>query len=104
MFSPITHDGNVQQSPEEVERVRATYNELLGREYTASDKSTRPLVLADFLFIAPYNAQVRSIQAVLPAAIGWEALTSFKVKKPLYAFFRFAPASVSMDRGASLLF
>ncbi|MBA3961564.1 MAG: TM0106 family RecB-like putative nuclease [Chthoniobacterales bacterium] len=66
VFSPITHDGNVQQSPEEVERVKAIYTEVLGREYTASDQSTRPLELADFLFIAPYNAQVRALQAALP--------------------------------------
>ena len=29
--------------------------------------ATRPLALDDFLFIAPYNAQVRALQAALPA-------------------------------------
>jgi predicted RecB family nuclease len=66
VFSGISHDGNVQQSDEEVERVKAVYNELLGRNYTAADKSARPLVLPDFLFIAPYNAQVRALEAALP--------------------------------------
>jgi superfamily I DNA and/or RNA helicase len=42
--------------------------ELLGRPYTASDGTTRLLELEDFLFIAPYNAQVRALQAALPAA------------------------------------
>jgi len=60
LFSSVTHDGNVQQSDEEVERVVGLYHELLGREYTA-------LVLADFLFVAPYNAQVRALRAALPA-------------------------------------
>lgn len=68
IFSGIEHDGNTQQSDEEVERVKAIFHELLGRLYTAKDGSDRPLALEDFLFIAPYNAQVRSLQAALPAA------------------------------------
>ena len=35
--------------------------------YTAKDGSTRPLALEDFLFIAPYNAQVRALQSALPS-------------------------------------
>src|SRR5207253_1097217 len=34
--------------------------------YTAADGKTMPLRHEDFLFIAPYNAQVRSLQAALP--------------------------------------
>jgi uncharacterized protein len=67
VFSGIEHDGNIQQSDEEVDRVRAIHQELLGRLYTAKDGSHRPLALDDFLFISPYNAQVRALQAVLPA-------------------------------------
>jgi len=32
----------------------------------AKDGTTRPLALNDVLFIAPYNAQVRALQAALP--------------------------------------
>ena len=67
VFSGVEHDGNIQQSDEEVERVKAIYDELHGRLYTAKDGSTKPLALEDFLFIAPYNAQVRALQAALPA-------------------------------------
>jgi predicted RecB family nuclease len=67
VFSPIEHDSNIQRSDEERDRVVAIYNELAGRPYTASDGTTRSLAPDDFLFIAPYNAQVRSLQAVLPA-------------------------------------
>lgn len=66
VFSEVEHDGNIQQSDEEVGRVKAIYIEMLGRPYTASDGTTKPLALADFLFIAPYNAQVRALQAALP--------------------------------------
>src|SRR5207302_1098089 len=37
VFSGIQHDGNIQQSDEEVERVRSIFSELVGRPYTAKD-------------------------------------------------------------------
>ncbi|GAA5142525.1 TM0106 family RecB-like putative nuclease [Prosthecobacter algae] len=66
VFSGVEHDGNIQQSDEEVHRAKAIFEELLGRPHTTKNGETRPLVLSDFLFIAPYNAQVRSLQAALP--------------------------------------
>ena len=66
VFIDIEHDGNIQKSEEEVERVVEIYEEMLGRNYTSSDGTTKPLALADFLFIAPYNAQVRALQRGLP--------------------------------------
>lgn len=66
VFSLVEHDGNIQQSDEEVERVRAIHDELVGRPFTTKDGITRPLVLEDFLFIAPYNAQVRALKISLP--------------------------------------
>lgn len=66
VFSGVEHDGNIQQSDEEVERVKALYDELRGCLYTAKDCATRPLALDDFLFIAPYNAQVRALKTALP--------------------------------------
>ena len=67
VFIGVEHDGNSQQSDEEVERVQWIYNDLVGRSYTASDGTTKSLSLEDFLFIAPYNAQVRALQSVFPA-------------------------------------
>jgi len=49
-----------------VKRVKKSYKELLGHLYTDKDGKRRPLALEDFLFIAPYNAQVRALQAALP--------------------------------------
>ena len=66
VFSGVEHDGNIQQSDEEVERIKAIRAEMLGRLYTAKDGSIRALGLNDFLFIAPYNAQVRALQRALP--------------------------------------
>jgi superfamily I DNA and/or RNA helicase len=67
VFCGIEHDGNIQQSDEEVVRVKAIYDEMLGRAYTSKDGTTKALALDDFLFIAPYNAQVRALKATLPA-------------------------------------
>jgi predicted RecB family nuclease len=66
VLSGVEHEGNIQQSDEEVDRVVAILNEMLCRNYTATDGGIRPLELEDFLIIAPYNAQVRALQAALP--------------------------------------
>jgi hypothetical protein len=66
VFSGIQHEANVQQNDEKVERVKAIYDEMRGRLYTAKDLSVGPLGSNDFLFIAPYNAQFCALQKVLP--------------------------------------
>lgn len=66
VFLSVKHDGNTQQSDEEVECVQSVHADLVGRSYTASDGTTKSLALGDFLFIAPYNAQVRALQLRLP--------------------------------------
>lgn len=66
VFIAVEHDGNVQQSDEEIAKVIEIYNNLLGSPYTESDGQTKALTLEDFLFIAPYNAQVRALQGQLP--------------------------------------
>lgn len=66
-FSPVAHEGNVQRSDEEVGRVVEIFGQLLGKAYTDKDGFTKPLGLDDFLFIAPYNAQVRLLKDALPA-------------------------------------
>lgn len=66
VFSGVEHDGNIQQSDEEVDRVKAVYSQLCGRTYIDREGVTRQLALNDFLFIAPYNAQVRALLAALP--------------------------------------
>ena len=50
---------------EEVERILYIYNELFGRLYTDEHGMTKLLELDDFLFIAPYNAQVRALKTAL---------------------------------------
>jgi predicted RecB family nuclease len=68
VFSGVEHDCNIQDSEEEVERVKAIYAEMLGRDYATTNGAARTLKLEDFLFVAPYNAQVRALQQALPGA------------------------------------
>ena len=100
VFSGVEHDGDIQQSDEEVERVTAIYNELLGRPYTAKDGTTKPLELQDFLFIAPYNAQVRALKRACRQARGLAALINSRGKKPLFASCRCAPVTANTARAA----
>lgn len=65
-FLPIEHEGNVQKSEEEVEQVLRVYDALVGCQYVDKAGKARALGLDDFLFISPYNAQVRALTDALP--------------------------------------
>src|SRR5205823_3981087 len=68
-YVPVTHTGNQNDSPEEVERVTELVDGLLRDGATWTDKrgETRSLTLQDILIVAPYNAQVSALAARLPA-------------------------------------
>ena len=65
-FSAVEHEGNRQASDEEVERVRAITNDLLGRPVTDDGTVTGTLSLDDILYVAPFNLQVRRLREALP--------------------------------------
>lgn len=77
-FVGVEHDGNIQQSDEEANKILAVYRSLAGRNYTSSDGTQRPLALTDFLFISPYNSQVRSLKAVLPVGARVASVDKFQ--------------------------
>ncbi len=66
VFCGIEHEGNIQQSDEEIVRIVEIFNELIGRTRITKEGEEQSLELQDFLFIAPYNAQVRTLAAALP--------------------------------------
>ncbi len=66
VFVPVTHEGNTQGSDEEVQTICTVVAELLGRDLTdTSGQRVRQLELSDILCVAPYNMQVRKLQAAL---------------------------------------
>jgi uncharacterized protein len=65
----VAHTGRSQVSPEEVDAIHATLNELVGSRYRNRDGVEMSLGLGDILVVAPYNAQVNALRAALPPAV-----------------------------------
>ncbi len=63
----VHHDGNATESPEEADAIVAQTRALVGLAWTSED-GTRPLMAADVLVLAPYNAQVLLLREHLAAA------------------------------------
>jgi hypothetical protein len=69
VFVEVPHQFNTQCSDEEAEAIEGILNELSGRCVVGRDGTTHPLTPEDVLIVAPYNMQVRKLQARLgPAA------------------------------------
>ena len=65
VWVPVCHEGNTQSSEEEVEAIAAMTKELLRRTVVDNKGVQRPMTLADILFVAPFNAQVRCLTKAL---------------------------------------
>jgi len=68
VFVAVEHEGNAQESEEEVLAIREVVRALTGRTLTSADavkEPPRPLALGDILFVAPYNLQVRRLADAL---------------------------------------
>ena len=69
-FVPVRHDGNAQSSSEEVHAIRHLCDELLSGDAMFVDGATRrPMTPEDILVVAPYNLQVRALEAALPSGV-----------------------------------
>src|SRR5688572_14868375 len=64
----MTHTGNKNDSPEEVERVRSIINDLLQHEvyFIDSQQQKSRLTARNIKVISPYNAQVNALQEAMP--------------------------------------
>lgn len=67
---PVTHEGRVQESPEEIAAIKAMIDRLLSGTWSDNTGQTRPIRSSDIIVVAPYNAQVNALS---------EALTGIKV-------------------------
>jgi uncharacterized protein len=67
-FVPVSHEGNQNSSPEEVEAIAKIVESLQrpGVEWFRSEGNRRALRADDILIVAPYNAQVADLSARLP--------------------------------------
>jgi predicted RecB family nuclease len=69
-FVPVTHEGNQNSSPEEVEVVAKLVQDLTHASVRWIDSigQSRPLQLEDILIVAPYSAQVSDLADRIPNA------------------------------------
>jgi hypothetical protein len=68
-YLPVDHEGNRAASHEEVTRIASEITRMLHGAFTDQGGTTRPLRPADFMVVAPYNAQ----RGNLPRAVSGPA-------------------------------
>lgn len=66
-YLPADHVGNASVSLEEASCIASQIRLMLGAPWTSAKGETQPLGQADFMVVAPYNAQVRSLRHALQA-------------------------------------
>lgn len=66
-FVEVAHEGCTQRSAEEAERLRRTFEALLGQRWRDRQSQERVIGVADILVVSPYNMQVNLLQSVLPS-------------------------------------
>jgi len=104
------HHGNSTSSTEEADMVAAVIAELMGTPWTNFKGETNPLTPDDFMVLAPYNDQVRTIRRLLdsdPRTAGVPVGTVDKFQGGQAAVVLFSMAtstSAEMVRSADFLF
>jgi uncharacterized protein len=88
-FAPVEHEGNQNDSPEEVDRVVELVTGLLKDHATWCDKNGRtlPLTLKDMLIVAPYNAQVAALARKLPEGARVGTVDKFQGQEAPIVFY-----------------
>jgi uncharacterized protein len=99
----IEHEGNRADSSEEAEAIAAEIERLLTETFT--DRGlTRALREADFMVVAPYNAQVRTLRGRLPQTVEVGTVDKFQGREAPVVFYSMASSSgEDVPRGLDFL-
>ena len=65
-FIPIFHNGCAQHSPQEVEKIKSIYLNLLTQSYTDESGAVHAITTENILIVSPYNMQVNKLKLSLP--------------------------------------
>ncbi len=108
-FLPVDHAGNVAAAPEEAERIARQIHGMRGGWWTNRDGVTQPLGDADFMVVAPYNAQVRQLRRALEAAglggVPVGTVDKFQGRQAAVVFYSMATSSAEdVPRSLEFLF
>ena len=104
---PVEHEGNSNESPEEVAAVRSLVTGLLDGAATWTDRQeeVRDVSLEDILIVAPYNAHVGALQAALPRDARVGTVDRFQGQEAPVVIYSPATSSASdAPRGMEFLF
>ena len=86
-------------------RIAAEIGAMLGAAFTDEDGVTRPLAEADFMVVAPYNAQVHELRGALPAGVPVGTVDKFQGQQAPIVFFSMATSSgEDVPRNLAFLF
>jgi uncharacterized protein len=102
----VEHEDNRQTSDEEAEAIAAEFGLLLdGGRFTDAGGDEHRLDVAHVLVVAPYNAQVRRLRAVLPPGARVGTVDKFQGQQAPIVFFSMTSSSgEEVPRGMDFLF
>lgn len=106
-FVAVEHEGNRQTAPEEADAIAAIVDRLLGEGQLVGfgDRGTDRVTLDDILVVAPYNAQVRCLRAVLPDRARVGTVDKFQGQEaPIVVFSMTSSTGEDVPRGMDFLF
>jgi uncharacterized protein len=108
-FAPVAHAGNAASSPEEAAEVATRIASMTGTRWTDRDANTKPLRASDFMVVAPYNAQVRTLREALLqrglADVPVGTVDKFQGREAAIVFYSMATSSIDdIPRSLEFLF
>ncbi len=106
LFVPVPHEGNTQGSEEEAAKIRSLVDALVGRVHTNRNGTpVGALSIKDILIVAPYNLQVRHLQALLGDDARVGSVDKFQGQEaPVVILSMCASSSEGSPRGSEFLF
>ncbi len=103
-WMPVPHEGNAQIAQEEVVAIRKAVGALLVGSGTDKDSSTRSMRETDIIVVAPYNAQVNTLQDALPSGVRVGTVDKFQRQEAPVCLVSMTASSVEeTSRGMDFL-
>ncbi|HJU21169.1 MAG TPA: AAA domain-containing protein, partial [Casimicrobiaceae bacterium] len=108
-FKAVSHAGNGSSSPEEASAIATEIAKMVGAPWTNREGVTRALSTADFMVVAPYNAQVRRLREALAGAglaeVPVGTVDKFQGREAAVVFYSMATSSIEdVPRNLEFLF
>ncbi|GAA4717298.1 TM0106 family RecB-like putative nuclease [Pedococcus ginsenosidimutans] len=102
---PVEHVGRESSSPEEAAAIGEIVDELLTRQWTNHEGVTATLREKDILLVAPFNAQVATLRALLPDGIRVGTVDKFQGREGAVVIYSLTSSSAAdAPRGVGFLY